>query len=83
VFSLPEADVYILYIAVIVLTDVKPNKNKYASSAIALITRMVRLSLLALAKVNNYLHQVLQVRIAYSTHVRCASHTPSLIGTTA
>jgi hypothetical protein len=30
VFSLPEADVYI---AVIVLTDVKPYKYKYASSA--------------------------------------------------
>jgi hypothetical protein len=47
-----------------------------AQLMMALITRIVRLRLLARAKVNN-LYQVI-----LPTHLRCAIHTLSLIGTT-
>jgi hypothetical protein len=75
VFSLPEADVYI---AVIVLTDVKPYKYKYASSANdGSNNENGQVEVTGSGQSEQPLSG-----IVLPTHIRCASHTLSLIGTT-
>jgi hypothetical protein len=75
VFSLPEADVYIV---VIVMTDIKAYKYKYASSANdGSNNENGQVEVTGSGQSEQPLSG-----IVLPTHIRCASHTLSLIGAT-